>query len=113
MGIAAELSLKSKTGVELTTLDHTNYGLSPIHYNLTKKFHQHLIALPLHQINADHIVLCKIKGHISHVACVGRHKEQLTLIHAYSPAGKVVEHHITQQWYTRIAYIFKIPSAID
>lgn len=57
------------------------------------------------------VVLMRIGREDRHVGIVGvADTGALSLIHAYQPAGEVVEHHLDTAWQRRIVQTYRIPA---
>jgi cell wall-associated NlpC family hydrolase len=60
-------------------------------------------------VQAGDIILCRIEGRAQHLGIVGAYgaDDALTLIHAYAPLQKVVEHRLDKRWRERITAIYR------
>lgn len=98
MGVAKELSLLDVYGTLLHELDEYSYGTETEHYQLKEKLYKHLSVC--YSLSVGCIALCNIGRYSSHVAIIGCYgvMHNFSLIHAYSPAGCVVEHYLDGSW---------------
>jgi cell wall-associated NlpC family hydrolase len=110
IGVAAALDLRSRTGQSLADLDSLGYGHFPDEAALRAGLASAL--WPVGELSAGCIVLMKIEGRTQHLGIVGNYEEgELSLIHAYAPHRKVVEHRLSEDWRGRIVAIFKNDNA--
>lgn len=94
-----------------TDFDRTDYSPDPNSERLKHTLDQHLIRVPLDSISAGDVLLFKIIQLPQHVGIVGDHPSGgLSLIHAYSPAGKVVEEMLAKGWLSRVVAAYRVPS---
>ncbi len=95
VGVAAELEL----GLE--KLDELGYGHFPDSDYLQQKLAEamEVIDAPM----AGSIGLFVIDGRAQHLGIFG----EGTLIHAYAPMRKVVEHGFTQEWRVRLIKVYR------
>jgi cell wall-associated NlpC family hydrolase len=137
IGVAAELELRDKEGRLLAEYDALDYGHLPDEKRLWRGLKKHLFhwersestqcdtgeglvtlflnpppkseisTLPLGRGN---IGLFRIDGTARHLGIIAQDTGYPTLIHAYAPARKVVEHRFDQIWQERLVALFSIPS---
>ena len=121
VGVAAELNLKSKTGEPLTALDELGYGHFPDSDYLQKQLAETMEVIEKPIVGS--IGLFCIDGRAQHLGIFGTKLNQesgiknqevfshdscfmfqdsMTLIHAYAPMRKVVEHGFTDEWKARL-----------
>jgi NlpC/P60 family putative phage cell wall peptidase len=98
--------------VPFTAFDRTDYSPDPNSDRLEHTLDEHLIEIPVASIRKGDVLLFKIIHLPQHVGIVGDHPSGgLSLIHAYSPAGKVVEEPLGKMWLTRVIAAYRVPSA--
>ena len=100
VGVATELNLKSKTGEPLTALDELGYGHFPDCDYLQNKLAEAMQVIEKPIIGS--IGLFNIDGRAQHLGIFG----EGTLIHAYAPMRKVVEHGFTDEWEARLVKVY-------
>lgn len=97
--------------IPFTEFDRTDYSTDPNSERLKHTLDEHLIAIPLAEIRAGDVLLFKIIHLPQHVGIVADHPYGgLSLIHAYSPAGKMVEEQLTQSWLSRVVSAYRVPT---
>ena len=91
--------------------DYTRYGRLPHHGLLEKAFMQYLVQIDVKDIRPADGVLITWKADPHHVAIVTRIKitGKLGILHCYQTVGKVVEHHLDDNWKKRIVMAFRFP----
>ena len=91
----------------LSVDDRTDYGRDP-DGTLLDALQAHLE--PAADMRAGDVVLIQYAAKLPrHVGIVGQSRDGLTLIHADSRAGKVVEHLIDARWSKRIVSVWRLP----
>ena len=103
IGVAAELRLKDADGNLLLHADARNYG----HFPNELLFYQRLTE-KLKPDDSGIIALFNINGSARHVGLVANDRQYQTLIHAYAPARKVVEHRFDKTWKSRVKKCFSM-----
>ena len=97
--------------IPFTDFDQTDYAPDPNSARLKHTLDEHLIEIPVERIRAGDVLLFKIIHLPQHVGIVADHpSEGLSLIHAYSPAGKVVEEVLGNSWLSRVIGAYRVPS---
>ena len=92
----------------LTEFDHTGYPRQPIEERLYERFREELDEINSWEALPGDIVLFRILKHPQHLAILGDyHGGGLSLIHAYSPVGKVTEAHFSASWGSRAFAYFR------
>lgn len=104
IGVAEECGVKF-AGRSARQLDQTDYGHFPDEMRLLRALSTHLTAC---DIQADAVALMRIEGRAQHLGILGEHAGQLSLIHAYAPARKVVEHGVDEGWKNKIIQCFTL-----
>lgn len=89
-------------------LDQTDYGHYPDERRLFRALSLYLT--PCETIQKDAVLLMRIDGRNQHLGIVGERAGRLTLIHAYAPARKVVEHGLDDAWKNKIIKCFILSS---
>jgi NlpC/P60 family putative phage cell wall peptidase len=97
--------------IPFTEFDRTDYSIDPNSDRLKHTLDEHLIEIPLEELLAGDVLLFKVIHLPQHVGIVGDHPSGgLSLIHAYSPAGKVVEEVLAKGWLSRVVAAYRVPS---
>lgn len=96
-------------GLPPASLDETDYGTRPDAAALKAKLGQWLV--PVEVAQPGDVVLLEIQGEPQHLALVGDYRQagELSLIHAYAPARKVVEHRYDESWRRATWAIYQLP----
>lgn len=126
IGVAKALDLQGREGQKLAEWDSLAYGHFPNEETLWGGLSAALY--PTENLAAGCIVLMAIDGRAQHLGIVGvvnqesrirnqeknhdscfmlNDSETLTLIHAYAPHRKVVEHRLSEEWQERIVGVFR------
>lgn len=109
MTVAAQCELKDKHGVPLTALDATDYSHYPNEDALREALEKALMEVPVQVLQPADMVLLRVDGRTQHLGLIGDYMgEGLSLIHAYAPARRVVEHRLDLDWYQRIEAAFRV-----
>lgn len=96
--------------IPFTDYDRTDYAPDPNSARLKHTLDEHLIEIPAANIRAGDVLLFKIIHLPQHVGIVADHTAGgLSLIHAYSPAGKVVEEALGNSWLSRVIGAYRVP----
>lgn len=98
--VARDCGLR-KDGALLSDWDETDYGHTPDAWRLWNGLHQLLQPVEFRQ--PGDVVLMRIDGAAQHLGLVGDYSgNDVSLIHAYAPSRKVVEHRLDADWQNRI-----------
>lgn len=90
--------------------EYSGYGRLPNPRNMEKAMKRHLVELALFEMKEGDIAWLQWRqGLPMHLALVGTHKGNMTLLHALGDVGKVVEHTLTPQWDGRIVSFWRYP----
>jgi len=108
VGVAAELDLRSITGMPLAHADEVDYSHHPDSARLQKHLSYFLRTIPSDEIAAGDVLLLKIENNPQHLGIVTARPDGLGVIHAYAPARSVVEHTLDRYWLGCIAAAFRI-----
>lgn len=95
----------------LDVADAANYRRRPTDDTLRRRLTEVLAAIPVADIAPGDVVLMRFDGVESHVGLIADYAPipgELSLIHAYLPARKVVEHRIDDAWRARMVAAFRI-----
>lgn len=113
MGVAHALALRDAAGDALCAHDVREYSKQPDPIALRSALGG---ALVVREVNVEcgmaDVVLLAVDGRAQHVAVVGEHDARLTLIHAYAPARKVVEHFFDDFWKSRVVARYGLPDCL-
>ncbi len=112
--VAGELKLE-KAGQRLADFDETDYGHIPDEARLWNGLCRVLHLIDKDVLQPGDVALMRIDGNARHVGIVssyalpvtGGEPTSLSLIHAYAPARKVVEHRLDDMWQRRIVTGFR------
>lgn len=108
VGIAKELEIRNPNGTLLHLQDDTGYSREPNKYKLQDYFDRFLIKSET--IEAGSILLVKYNRFPQHCGVVGSYvNNDLSIIHAYETAGKVVEHRLTDKWLKMVVGVYRFP----
>lgn len=108
VGVARELGLRSRQGVALETVDRRDYTHYPSIDELRQQLAAHLHELHHEVLLPGDVLLLAIEGRAQHLAMVSEVSQSVSIIHAYAPARKVVEHVMDAQWKHNIVAIFRV-----
>lgn len=90
-----------------------NYRRRPDGVTLAAKLGEYLARKPIARIEPADVVLIRTDAVADHVALVGDYPHGgLTLLHAYLPMRKVVEHRLDTVWRRRILGAFTLPEFV-
>lgn len=93
-----------------TDFDQRDYARDPNSERLKYTLDYHLDAVETPEIRPGDVLLFRVIHLPQHVGIVGDHPMGgLSLIHAYSPARKVVEETLTQSWLARVIGAYRVP----
>jgi NlpC/P60 family putative phage cell wall peptidase len=112
IGIAQELGLTvcyRGEMVPLASLDSRSYSRLPRGEPLRQMLERYLIPVPSTELRPADAGLFLFEGAPRHLGLFGEGEEgELTLIHAYAPAGGVVEHRFTPDWRQRLVAAYRL-----
>lgn len=105
--VARDCNLQ-RGGLNLSRFDETAYG----HYPDANYLQQQLdtALLRCDELMVGGVVLMQHDGAARHLGIIGDYRaaDGFTLIHAYAPARKVVEHRLDEHWQARIVQHYKL-----
>ena len=107
VGVAQELDLRDGQGRSLAQFDALDYGHMPDEKRLWAGLCNSLCLLKDGQDDAV-IALFAIDGTARHLGVLACDQAYPTVIHAYAPARKVVEHRLDEMWERRIVSRFTL-----
>jgi hypothetical protein len=98
-------------GTEAKTLGVPRYGVRPDTTLLKQKLDEFLDPVITHEIRPADIVLLRVHGSPQHLAIITDYpmRGELGMIHAYAPAGKVVEHRYDPVWRKETYAAYRLP----
>jgi cell wall-associated NlpC family hydrolase len=96
MGVASALGLKTKNGGYFHDLDHISYKKSHNSLSLKEFYEANLIAVG-NALPGD-VFFIQLDENNQHTGFIGEISGNLSLIHAYLQARKIVEHLIPDDW---------------
>ncbi len=108
VGVAEELSIKSRNGRLLNLYDNRHYSHTPDGYALVNRLSALLYETSADEIIAGDVGVFAIDGSPQHLGIIGKYDHGLSLIHAYAPARKVVEHALDDFWKMRMTAAFRV-----
>lgn len=116
VGVARELDLRDAHGRPLADFDALDYGHMPDEKRLWRGLNECLNREKIRITNdelrpSQAIGLFRIDGTARHLGIIGRQEGHFTLIHAYAPARKVVEHRLDEVWRARLVVIFTLSTS--
>jgi len=107
VGVAAECKL-TKDGRLLAAYDELDYGHFPDEVRLFMALKACLHEVEQDDVRTADVLLLKIDGRAQHVGIVGEYAGGgLSLIHAYAPARRVVEHRLDAAWRQKMVAVFR------
>lgn len=112
IGVAATLQLKDRTGGDFAQQDCTDYSRQPDAVQLRARLQTLLYEQPCGVPPAPaHIGLFRCDDRAQHLGIFAKTKgeEGLSLIHAYAPARRVVEHGLDAYWMERLVAVYALP----
>jgi cell wall-associated NlpC family hydrolase len=110
VGVARELDIHGKDGLPLAQLDETDYAHYPDTVHLRWQLSRAMQEFPVDQIQPGDVVLMSIDGHPQHLGIIAKPYTGMgyTLIHAYAPARKVVEHALDDYWQSKVIAVYRV-----
>jgi hypothetical protein len=110
--IGVGLSVARRIGFEYK--DNTRYGRLPHNGLLENAFMEHMVPIDIKEIRPSDGVLLTWKTEPHHVGIVTEMEStgELGILHSYQTVGKVVEHHLDDEWRNRIVMAFRFPLAV-
>ena len=92
-------------------IDVPNYGMRPDTELLRRKLDRFLVPIGYAEIAPADIILLKVNGSPQHLAIICDYpmQDELGMVHAYAPAGKVVEHRYDRSWRRQTYAAFRLP----
>jgi cell wall-associated NlpC family hydrolase len=109
--VAHDLALKWDKAL-LPKLEERDYSHTPDEDYFRQSLELFLQPSPSSTLQAGEVALMKIGGRVQHVGIIAAHPTHhaLTLIHAYAPARKVVEHGVDAYWERAMVARYRLPA---
>lgn len=108
-GVAKELDLRTPDGRLLADCDQQDYPRYPDTDMLRDTLERLLMRVEEGEMREGDVLLLTVEGRAQHLAIAGRMEDgELSLIHAYAQAGRVVEHRLDALWREAIAGVFRV-----
>jgi uncharacterized protein YijF (DUF1287 family) len=108
MQVAKDCHLCDAYGTPLHDHDRQDYSTAPNGEAFLMTMQSIMPSITLSEMRAGDIVICYYERTPKHCAIVSDYREGgFGIIHAYAPAGVVVEHHLDVRWMRRIAAVFR------
>jgi NlpC/P60 family putative phage cell wall peptidase len=107
--VADDLELQDKNGTPIRRNQYTNYGPQPVDRFVHEECQRMLLEKPITSMQEGDLLTLRLPTWPSHVAIVTDIIGYTGIIHAYSTAGKVVEHILDKKWKNRIEGCFSFP----
>jgi cell wall-associated NlpC family hydrolase len=95
-------------GLAAGAVDVQDYARQPHGGRLREMAEQHLVPSG-YPLQPGHVVLMRFDGEEQHIGLIGDYPAGLSLIHAHSRLGSVVEHRLADVWAQRIMSIYRVP----
>lgn len=112
--VAEELGLKDMHGVPIHGFDVRDYSAIPTDAKIKEGCDARLPSKPVKDIKPGDVVLMRFTGVPCHSAIITEIPGQgLGVIHAYNPAGKVVEHILSKDFRDRIVAAYTWLGVMD
>jgi len=120
LAVAEDLGLLDVAGEPILRAQYANYPSQPVdafvHEECKRRLKVRMIptmgeslARVRQELEAGDVLSIRLPSVPCHTAIVSLICREPGIIHAYSPAGKVVEHRLDRIWIHRIAGIFAFP----
>lgn len=87
--------------------DHQDYTHQPSHAEFMVGLEEYLVRIDIADAGPGDILMLDAGGSPVHVGF----KTDRGLLHAYAPAGKVVEHGLRAQFATSVRFAFRVPGS--
>jgi cell wall-associated NlpC family hydrolase len=97
-------------GLSACDHDETDYGHNPDTARLNDALVRLLSPVPSGAMQAGDVILCTLDYRPQHLAILADYANavgELSMIHAYAPLRKVVEHRLDETWRGRIAGVYR------
>ena len=109
LGVSQKLGVQSKLGKPIELYDKSSYNRIADGVELETILDMHLTKVNMNQMRFGDIFYLKFCNKYPHVGFIGQYyiDKSFSLLHAYLPAGEVVEHHLSNIWLKRIISIYR------
>jgi hypothetical protein len=108
IGIAKDLDLRSLNGKKLESLDNITYPKLLTSNILQEKLNQFLARIAINDLEIGDIILIEINNWPQHLAIISALKPNISIIHSYAQARKVVEQHLPEEWFKKIIAAYRL-----
>ena len=110
LAIANDIGVTWQTDISAVHKDR-GYSHMPCTEELRRGLELSLIAKPAEAMQISDIVLLCVQGRAQHLGMLARYgdSDDFSLIHAYAPARKVVEHRLDDTWQQAIMGVYGLP----
>ncbi len=110
VGVVDELGIEFQ-GRKLSDYDRTDYAKVPDGKELMDAFSNYMQPIDFADVEPGDILMFRFEKDPQHVGIVGEYSSQeLSIIHCYMQAKKVVEHILDDHWKSRVVGGFRIIS---
>jgi NlpC/P60 family putative phage cell wall peptidase len=109
MGVADNIGI-THNGNKLSAYDRQDYARIPDGIELEAAFAKYLDRINIDEIRPADILMFCFEKEPQHVGIIGDYGDELSLIHCYLQARRVVEHRLDEYWYRRIVAAFRFKS---
>ncbi len=111
IGFVSEVS--RECGLIDVANESANYKRKPDGVTLRQKLEKYMQVIPLDVIQPGDVLLFSTSGLPDHVGLVGDYPAagELSVIHAYVPARKVIEHRLDETWRRKVVAAFRFKEA--
>lgn len=107
LAAAAELGVARAAGLKIA-----DYGRQANNHRLQDLCDTHLAQRSLQDLRPGLVALMRFDVYPQHVGVLGDYPHaagELSLIHSYQQAGRVVEHRLADVWRARIVAVYAVP----
>lgn len=113
VGVGIACGLAGKDWWEVQFKQHAGYSRIPSNAMLERICHRFMRPIEIDAAREGDILLMRFEKEPQHVAILAPYLHGgLSVIHAYSRAGKVVEHRFSSMWRARVTEAFSIPGVV-
>lgn len=108
LGLIMGLEIKTKNNLSLNLYDQTNYPKFTSSNILLDKLNLLLEPIKLDDIKAGNIILIKINNWPQHLAIIVDVEPEITIIHSYAQARRVVKQYLPKEWKSNIVGVYQV-----
>jgi cell wall-associated NlpC family hydrolase len=109
LAVAEDLALLDVHGEPILRAQYANYSAQPVNGFVQEECARRLVESPTGRLEPGDVLTLRLPTVPCHSAIVTEIAGGLAIVHAYSPAKKVVEHRLDDRWLHRIAGVFSFP----